>query len=150
MTTRLEELYIDYVVDVPAFLRQACIASGNTPQSKPAWPNLRILLADGSSSWSPSDDPTVAAEFYDSVTEALPHMPNIKVFEVALTSPFHVNERCYWDNAAISIRVPPRDDRLAMRDGELILSGAKPDQHTVETWQEIARRQWHCKLARVP
>ncbi|KAG6356404.1 hypothetical protein INS49_015792 [Diaporthe citri] len=149
MTSRLEELYIGYVVDLSAFLRQACIVSRSTPRSTPAWPNLRILLADGVSGSSPSDDRAVAAEFYDSVTEALPHMPNITMFEVELTSPFHVNERLYWDNATISIRVPPRDDRSATRDGELVLCGAEPDQYTVDAWQQIARRQWHCKLTRV-
>lgn len=150
MTSRLKELYIHHMVDVSAFLRQASIVSRNTPQSKPAWPNLRILFALGFSSSSPSDNPAVAAEFYDSVTEALPHLPKMIIFEVGLTSPFHVNERRYWDNTGVSIRVPPRDDRSAMPDGELILSGAKPDEYTVDTWQRIARRQWHCKLARVP
>lgn len=62
----------------------------------------------------------------------------------------YVNEKLYWDNATIAIRVPPRDDRSAMPDGELILSGAEPDQDTVDAWQRIARTQWHCKLARVP
>lgn len=150
MTTRLEELYINYVVDLPAFLRQACIVSGNTTQSRPAWPNLRMLVAGSASDSSPSDDSAVAAEFYDAVTEALPHLPNLTMFEVELTSPFYVNERLYWDNATIAIRVPPRDDRSAMPDGELILSGAEPDQDTVDAWQRIARTQWHFKLARVP
>lgn len=152
MTSRLEELYIHYVVDVPAFLRQASIVSRDTPQSKPVWPNLRILLAAGSSSSSASADPVFAAEFYESITEALSQMPKMTLFEVGLTSPFHVHdsERCYWDNTAVSIRVPPRDDLSAMPDGQLILSGARPDEDTVDTWQQIARRQWHCKLARVP
>lgn len=147
MTSKLEEMYLYYVVDVPAFLRQACTISGNTTQDSPAWPNLRILSVKGYSSSSPSDDSTFADELYDSVTAALPHMPNMTRFQIAITSPFYVEERCYWDNAIIYMELPPRDDRSAMDDGQLILCGTKPDEETVDTWQQIARRQWHCKLA---
>lgn len=149
ITSRLEEIYIDDgVVDISAFLRQACIVSGETPQSKPAWPNLRVLLAHGSSSSSPSDDRAAAAEFHDSVTEALPHMPNIYLFQVTLTSSSRVNRILANDYATVIISVPPRDDRSAMPDGTLELYGAEPDEYTVDAWQQIAQRHWHCKLAR--
>ncbi|KAI7776976.1 hypothetical protein LA080_004271 [Diaporthe eres] len=150
MTSRLEEIYIDDgVVDISAFLKQACIVSGDTPQSKAAWPNLRVLRAHGSSSSSPSDDLAAAAEFHDSVTKALPHIPNIYLFQVTLTSPYRrVNKIFSFEYAGVIISVPPRNDRSAMQDGNLILSGAEPDEHTVDAWQQIAQRHWHCKLAR--
>lgn len=147
MTFRLEELYLEHVVDVSAFLRQACVFSGKTSQNNPGWPNMKTLWVRGYSSLSPSDDPT---ELCDSVTQALPHLPNLMRFEIAVTSPFFIGERCCLDNALISMQVPPRDDRSAMPDGMLILVGVKPDQETLDTWQEIARSQWHCKLARGP
>lgn len=150
MTSRLEEVYLQQVVDVSAFLRQACVGSGNTPQSSPAWPNMKILCVNGYSSSSPSDDPAVADELHDSVKQALPHLPNLTRLEIAVTSPVYVEERCYWDDAIIYMQVPPRDDRSAMRDGMLVLLGVKPDQETLDTWQGIAQSQWHCKLARAP
>lgn len=150
MTFRLEELYLEHVVDVSAFLRQACVVRGKTSQNNPGWPNMKTICVKGHSSSSPSDDPTVADELCDSVTKALPHLPNLTRLEVAVTSPIYVGERCYWDDALISTQVPPRDDRSAMPDGMLTLVGVKPNQETLDTWQEIARSQWHCKLARAP
>lgn len=150
MTSKLEEVYLHHMVDVPAFLRQACAVSGATPQGNAAWPNLRILCVKGfSSSSSLSNDPTVATEVYDAITAALPHMPNMTRLDIAVTFPFYVGERCYWDNAITYMEVPPRDDRSAMDDALLLLTGAEPDQETVDAWQQIARRQWHCKLVKM-
>lgn len=149
MTSKLEEVYLHHMVDVPAFLRQACAVSGTTPQGNAAWPNLRILCVKGfPSSPSLSNDSPVAAELYDAITAALPHMPNITRFDIAISSPFYVGERCYWNDAIIYMKVPPRDDRSAMDDGMLFLCGTEPDQETMDAWKQIARRQWHCKLVK--
>lgn len=147
MSSRLEELYIHHVVDVPYFLSGAWAANGNTSQGTPAWPNMRILSLDGYASPGLTDDhATASAGLYDTLTKALPNLPSITRFQVEVWSPYYIGERRWWDKTIVHMDVPPRDDRSAVGDGMLLVAGPRPDPETEDAWQQIARQQWNCRL----
>lgn len=147
MGSRLEELYIHYVVDVPYFLSGARAANGDTPQDSPAWPNMRVLGLNGYASPGLTDNHAAAsARLYDSVTKALPNLPSITRLQIEVCSPYYIGERRWWDKTIVHMDVPPRDDRSAVGDGMLLVDGPEPDPETQDAWQQIARRQWHCRL----
>ncbi|KKY31377.1 hypothetical protein UCDDA912_g08670 [Diaporthe ampelina] len=146
MASRLEELYISHVVDVPYFLSQAWGAGQTTPHGSPAWPNMRILCLRGHSMWASSESPAYAAELYDSVTKALPQMPKITRFDITIESPYYSFGRWDWLNTIVYMEIPPRGYPPAMQDGMLLAGNVGLDAETVDTWKQIARSQWYCEL----
>lgn len=138
MSSRLENLYLINVVDVPYFLRESWRANGSTPHSLPAWPNLRRLRVAGYASEAHPNDVDAVRDLHDSITHALLQMPNITSFYVDIASASR--------RFSIGIGVPPRRDRSAMPDATLSSSGLEPDIETVDTWKKLVRSQWYCGL----
>lgn len=144
MTSRLEELRLKDVVNVPSFLRDSCGgANGSPPQSAgPAWPNLKKLFVRGNTSKDAPNSGAVKEELHDAVTQALPHMPNLTDL-VAME--FSEGHGCYM---MIWMQVPRWCDRWAMPDARMCWNSpeSEPDRETVDTWRGIVRSQWHCGL----
>lgn len=149
MISRLEELYLLHMVDIPYFLGQSWGASDKTPQSPPAWPNMRVLCLRGQSVRDASEDPVLATRLYDSVTKALPQLPSITRFDVAFNTPRYIIDKPGWVNPSVYMEVPPRSYPLKMRDGTLKAANVGLDPMTVDTWKQIARSQWYCELVSV-
>lgn len=146
MTCRLEQLSLMNVVDVPYFLKGLCGANANTLRNPSTWPHLKYLVLYGYTTIQPPDFGASAAELYDAVTGALPCMPNITWLGITMRYPSYVHGRRHWDNVVVDMRIAPRLDSSALRDGQLFLQGPEPDPATIDKWKEVTKRHWHCKL----
>lgn len=149
MTRRVGKLSLIDVVDVLYLLKESFRANGNVLRNLPTCPNLRYLMLRGYTINEPSDHLAFAAELYDAITDALPHMPNITFLGITLHFPFYVDGHRNWDNVTVDMTIPiplPREDRSDLRDGLLDLHGPKPAPETMNKWKEVARRQWRCEL----
>lgn len=151
MTCRLEELTLWHVVNVAYFLRESWNPERNThaPHRPPAWPKMRVLrLRDYFVSLEASGCTREAAELHSSVTQALPQIPNLTELIVSLEVPEFIDfeRRCHLQDSRVCIRIFPRDDHSAIRDGLLAVQGPEPDPKTLSHWFRIARRQWDCNF----
>ncbi|KAL1854475.1 hypothetical protein Daus18300_011396 [Diaporthe australafricana] len=152
LTLRLEELYLFHVVDVPHFLRRAWDVSPSTSQGLTTWPNLKIFCISGYLRESLPRKSTWDTQLFDPLTSALSRMPKLVRLDVELTHPFCFagEGRIRWMDSMVYMEIPPRDAMSPRRDGMLMLNAVLPTKETLAEWQDIAQRQWGCRLREGP
>lgn len=152
LSLRLEELYLFHVVDIPYFLREAWNGSASTSQGLKVWPNLRIFCISGYLRESLPRQSILVTQLLDPLTSALSRMPKLARLDVTMAHPFQFSgeDRTRWMDSEVYMEIPPRDAISPKRDGMLMLNAILPIKETLAEWQDIAQRQWGCKLREGP